>query len=294
MTIDQIQYFLAIKRYNGFSTAANELSISQSSLSKQIKALESELDVVLFDRTARSVKLTIAGEAFFIYAEQFLADYNQVIQGMKKYALSNKSTLKLGTIAVLTQYKLTSLIATFKNKYPTIDIDIFEGENDTILSMLHRSEIDFGIVRDFNLPRDLFNVTTIANDELVVVTSINHPFAKKKYISFEQLKDEKFIICTQAGVYDIFLTECNKFGFNPNIIHNINKIETILGLVSEDLGITVIVNAVLKPFNNPNVSVHAFKKPIEYNLALVTNLNAHRTKELNSFENFLIENSEKK
>ena len=293
ITIEQIQYFLAVKKYNGFSTAANELCISQSSLSKQIKALEKELDTTLFDRNSRVTSLTEAGKEFYIYALKFLDDYNNIIQVMRKHSSSKKFTLKLGTIAVLTQYGLTSTIASFKNNYPNIDINIFEDENDAILNMLIKSEIDFAIVRDFNLPRDSFDVTPLAEDELVVVTSNNHPFTKKKYISFNDLKNENFIICAKSGVFDICVKECNKLGFTPNVVHNINKIETILGLVSEGLGITLIVNNVLKPFSNSNISVHPLKNPINSNLALVSNKNAKESKEFILFKDFIIKNTVK-
>ena len=293
ITIEQIQYFLAVKKYNGFSTAANELCISQSSLSKQIKALEKELGITLFDRNSRVTSLTEAGEDFYIYALKFLDDYNNIIQAMRKHSSSKNCTLNIGTIAVLTQYGLTSTIASFKNNYSNIDINIFEDENDAILNMLIKSEIDFAIVRDFNLPRDSFDVTPLAEDELVVVTSNNHPFTKKKYISFNDLKNENFIICAKSGVFDICVKECNKLGFTPNVVHNINKIETILGLVSEGLGITLIVNNVLKPFSNSNISVHPLKNPINSNLALVSNKNAKESKEFILFKDFIIKNTVK-
>lgn len=291
ITIEQIQYFLAIKKYNGFSPAANELCISQSSLSKQIKSLEHELDTTLFDRSSRITKLTSAGEEFYIYAEKFWKDYNNIIQSMKKHSQSTKTILRLGTIAVLTQYRLTSAIASFKNKYPNIEINIFEDENDAILSMLSKGEIDIAIARDFNISRELFNVITLAKDELVVVTSNNHHFNKKKYISFSDLKNEKFIVCSKSGVYDICVKECSKLGFTPNVIHNISKIETILGLVSEGLGITLMVNNVLKTFSNSNISVHPLKIPINSDLALVTNIKSSTNKDLDIFKKFIIKNT---
>lgn len=290
ITIEQIQYFLAIKEFNGFSPAANELCISQSSLSKQIKALETELDTVLFDRTSRVTKLTSAGEDFYIHAQKFLEEYNNIIQSMKKHSLSKKSTLRLGTIAVLTQYGITSTIASFKTKYPNIDINIVEDENDAILNMLLKSEIDFAIIRDFDLPRDVLDVHHLADDELVVVTSNNHPFAKKKYLSFGDLKNEDFIIYTKSGIYDICVNECTKFNFTPNVIYSVRKIETILGLVSEGLGITIIVNNVLKPFNNPNISVHPLKNPVNSNLALVTTKDTLKSRDFSLFKDFIIKN----
>ena len=92
-------------------------------------------------------------------------------------------------------------------------------------------------------------------------------------------------------MYDICLQECNKLGFTPNVVHNINKIETILGLVSEGLGITIIVNNVLKTFKNPNISVHPLKTPINSNLALVTNINHPKSKEFDMLKEFIIKNT---
>lgn len=291
ITIEQIQYFLAVKEYNGFSNAAHELCISQSSLSKQIKSLENELDTMLFERTSRIIKLTSAGEEFVIYAQKFLEDYNNIITGMRKHSLSNKNTLNIGTIAVITQYGLTSTLAAFKNKYPQINLNIFEDENDAILNMLSNSEIDFAIARDFNLSRDLFDVEHLADDEIVVVTSSSHPFTKKDSISFADLKDESLIICSKSGVYDIYNEECRKLGFSPNVIYQISKIETILGLVSENLGITLIVNNVLKPFKDANISVHPLKETINSSLALVSNKSKTERKETKLFRDFLQKNT---
>lgn len=287
ITIEQIQYFLAIHKYNGFSLAAHELNISQSSLSKQIKALEAELDTVLFDRTTRMTSLTLAGEDFLGYAEKFLKDYNDILQGMKKHSLSKQKTLKVGTIAVLTQYGLTPVLAAFKNIYPSIDLNIVEAENDEVLNMLIQSEIDFAIVRDYNLSRDTFDVVPLASDELVVVTSAHHPFTEKEHLSFSDLRNEDLIICFKSGMYDVCMNQCNKLGFTPHIIHNISKIETILGLVSEGFGVTLIARNVLKPFNNSHIAIHPLVDTIPSNLSLVMNKNVRKYKEFTDFRNFI-------
>lgn len=293
ITIEQIQYFLAVRKYQGFSTAALELCISQSSLSKQIKALETELDTILFNRSSRNITLTAAGSDFYIYAEKFLKDYNNIIEVMKKHSISKNSSLKIGTIAVLTQYGLTSLIASFKNSHPDINLSIIEEENEAIFKMLMENEIDFAIMRDFNLPKDCLEITPIAYDELVVVTSNKHHFTKKKYITFDDLRNENFIICEKSGVYEICVKECSKAGFTPKVIHNISKIETILGLVSEGLGITLIVSNVLKPFSNPNIAVHHLKTAINSNLALVNHKDAPKYRECCEFKNFIIDSIKK-
>lgn len=152
MTIDQISYFLAIQEYKSFSTAAEELCISLSSLSKHIKSLESELDTKLFERSSRTIKLTKAGEAFVPCAQRFLSTYQDILLQMKEYSFVKEKIINIGSIAVLTQYGLTSCIAAFKENYPDISINITEEEHDAVLTLLDKKEIDLAITRDTHLP----------------------------------------------------------------------------------------------------------------------------------------------
>lgn len=288
INIEQIEYFLTVKKFQGFSKAAQELCISQSALSKQIKALEKEFDTVLFERNSRITKLTPAGEDFAVYSEILLNDYYDIIDKMKKYSIAAASSLNIGTISVISQYGLTSVIAAFKNKYPNIKLNIREDENPVIAQMLEKSEIDLTIARDINLNKNNFNIYPLADDELVVVASNKHPLSKKKYISFKDLKDENFILCTKSCMYDTCVKECKKEGFKPNVAYDVCKIETILGLVSENLGITIMANTVLKSFTNYDLSIHPLKTPISYNLVLATNKNTTKSKECNLFKDFII------
>lgn len=83
ITIEQLKYFLAVEKYKNFSVASYELCISQSSLSKQIKALENELDTILFDRTTRNITLTDTGKEFLIYAKNSIKSYDNIIHIIK-------------------------------------------------------------------------------------------------------------------------------------------------------------------------------------------------------------------
>lgn len=270
ITIEQVKYFLAINTYKSFSVAAEELNISQSSLSKQIKALETELDTTLFNRNTRMITLTESGNEFIIHAQSFLNNYENIMSSMKKYSKEKCHTINIGTIPVIAQYGITSAIASFKNKYPHININLIEGERDEIIDMLNKSEIDFAFVRDFGLNKYLFTVNTLVSDELVLVVSKNHPLAKKKYVDLEEIRDEDFILLSSASGMDTFCTEqCNAYGFSPNIIYSLNKIETILGLVSDNIGVSLLMKRVLDCFYNKNTSIILFKKTITNSLSLI-------------------------
>ena len=270
ITLDQIKYFLAIDTYKSFSLAAQELCISQSSLSKQIKALEHELDTLLFNRTTRSINLTDAGKEFLIHSKKIIEEYDNTINSMKKYSNSKHPTIKIGTIPVISQYGIISSIASFKTIYPNINIDVIEGERVDIIDMLDKGDIDFAFLRDFHIDKDKFKIHPLINDELVIITSKDHPFSNKKYINLEDTINEKFIMLSSNSGLDKFcIEECKKFNVTPNIIYSINKIETILGLVSENFGISLLMKRVISSFNKDNVSINLLKKPITNSLSLL-------------------------
>lgn len=290
ITIEQIKYFLAINKFKSFSIAAQELCISQSSLSKQIKSLEIELDTSLFNRTTRNISLSESGKEFFIHAKKLLDYYDNTLISMEKYSSKRKFTLNIGTIPVISQYKITSFIALFKNKHPNIHINIIEDERDNILDMINKSEVDFAFIRDFNLREDFFNIYPLVSDELVLITSKKHPFSNKKYINLKDAKGEDFIFLSSASGIDSFCIEqCKKHGFSPNINYSVNKIETILGLVEENFGITLLMNKSVSCFNRDKISINLLKEPVTNNLSLI-----HRKdKKLSSnevlFKDFIID-----
>ena len=189
---------------------------------------------------------------------------------MKKYSNSKHPTIKIGTIPVISQYGIISSIASFKTIYPNINIDVIEGERVDIIDMLDKGDIDFAFLRDFHIDKDKFKIHPLINDELVIITSKDHPFSNKKYINLEDTINEKFIMLSSNSGLDKFcIEECKKFNVTPNIIYSINKIETILGLVSENFGISLLMKRVISSFNKDNVSINLLKKPITNSLSLL-------------------------
>lgn len=287
ITIEQLNYFLSLCKHKNFSTASDELYISQSSLSKHIKFLEKELNTVLFNRNTRSISLTPSGEEFYIYAKNAVNEYNTLLINLRKYN-NNHIVLNISAIPVTAQYKITSAIAKFKDIYPYIDINIVEDNNYNILNKLIQSEVDFGIIRDFNLSSEMFNKIPLIDDELVVALSKDHPLSKKTSLSLFDIKNEKFILLEpNSGIYERCINEFNKHSLSINIVSTFNKIETILGLVSENLGITLLMKNVLNSFNKDNIVTIKMVPPIRANLSLIT----LKGKELSSsellFTNFL-------
>lgn len=270
MTTEQLTYFLTLNKYKSFSIAADKLCMSQSSLSKHIKALETELHTILFNRSTRHIRLTPSGQEFLKYAEKAVEDYKRILMNFTTHT-TYSTVLNIGTIPVTVQYKIISAIAEFKTLYPYIHINLLEDENHTLINKLVKSEIHLGIIRDFNLSADVFHKVPLVEEELVVVLPKNHFLADKPTLSLLDIKDEPLVLLgPNSGIYERCMNEFNKHSLPINIASTFYHIETILAFVSENLGITLLMKEVLNAFNTSHLTVIPMTPPIKASLSLVT------------------------
>ncbi|GFP77017.1 LysR family transcriptional regulator [Clostridium fungisolvens] len=287
MEIRQLKFFIKVAENKNFTLAAEELCISQSSLSKHIKTLENQLGVKLFDRSKRRVKLTEAGIELLDYANIMINTYNEMHIAMNEYKGSNRKTLTIGTIPVMTQYGIPSLVASFTKKNTDIDIAIIEGTGPEVLSSLNNSEIDLALIRTVSLSGDSYKINPLIDDDLVMIVSKNHQFAKKSSVDLGKASKENFIFLDSgAGIYDISLKACRESGFEPKVIYNYSRIETIIGIVAEGIGISLLMRKVVEFFNNKDVVMIELDKKITSTLALVAQTQKKPTEAMNKFYSY--------
>ncbi|WP_312093456.1 LysR family transcriptional regulator [Niallia sp.] len=271
MNIEDLRYLLAVSKYKSFSLAADEMCISQSSLSKHIKNLEEEFDTVFIDRKSRILALTEAGHDFIEHAIKILNDYNDMVIAMKKHSNLKKGRISLATIPVMSQYGLSPIIVSFSTAFPHIQIEMTEKENNFILEMIRNSAIDVAIMRMNYIPQGLVDTYPLVEDELVLVTSKNHHIAERKSISLEEVANEHFILLNpESGIYHTCVQECKNFQFSPKILYTNSRIETILGLVAEGVGVSLLMKKVIEPFDPSKLSIIQLNKKVASTLALVT------------------------
>lgn len=255
MQIEQLRYFITIVEYQTYLEASHVLNISQSSLSKKIISLENELDIILFDRSKRSVSLTEAGKIFYKEAKKMILTYNQMLKVIEPFTIDGRGTIRLATLPVLGQYGLFSPIQHFKQQYPNLNLTIEEMEEDIIISGLKHQVYDLGIIRKEYLNADEFDCYPVTEDELVALLPSHHPLSSQKQLSILDLKDEQFIFMNKhTGIYSICMNACEKTGFTPNVIQTA-RIETILSSVSSGETISLLMKQQLNSFNLDNVSV---------------------------------------
>jgi len=269
MEIRQIQYFLFIVKTGSFSAAADELYISQSSLSKKIIALEKELGVPLFDRSKRKVSLTEAGEVFVDHARKLDTAYKALIGDLSEFKSSTYS-FSIAAIPVLTQYGITNHIAQFREVYPNTHFTLEEIDGLNILPALEERRFDVAFTRHNFVNQEKFSSLEIRKDKLLVVVSPKNQHAKRSSISLKELSNDNFIVFDKVtDLYKLIMDECRKAGFNPTIFYSSHRKVSVFGLVGTNIGLALMPSKIYEYHKHSDVLAIPLEEDIECNIVLV-------------------------
>ena len=268
MDIKQVQYFLSVAENGSFSAAAEELYVSQSSLSKQIIALEKELGIPLFDRSKRKIALTPAGETYLKHARNIHAEYQALMADLGEH--KKNSTLSIVSIPVIAQYEITSYIAQFRDKYPAINFTLDEREASAILPALDERQYDLAIIRDNYLDTKRYSHFEIAQDHLLIIVSKLHRCATKKSVSLAELSNENFIMFDKGtSVHEIALDACHTAGFTPRIFYASLRVESVVGLVASNSGVAPIMEKIYAYHKHPDVVAIPLQETVTSNIVII-------------------------
>ncbi|MDI9857596.1 LysR family transcriptional regulator [Flectobacillus roseus] len=232
MELRQLKYFLKAKELLNFTEAAEQLNISQSTLSQQIKQLEDELDIPLFNRIGKRVTLTEAGALFADFAFQSI---NKAQDGLLMLRdLHNFQTGKI-TIGVTygLRYVLTPALIRFATQYPQIKIKVVFGTSEELIDKLNHLELDFALSFFGDIAvENHFDYQNLFCSPMTVVTAPDSALAQKEMITLEQITQYPLVLpakgyMTSKFVHDLF----EHHGLSPNIVIEINDIPTLLELV---------------------------------------------------------------
>lgn len=262
MNYNQVDYFLKIVAYGNFSRAAENLFLSQSSLSKQIKALEDELCTRLFDRSGSSCTLTESGIIFCKYVIKLKQNHTEMLESLGTYNRKGYK-IKLGAIPILSlpTYGFAVLIADFQAKYINYNVNYIEKDQQSICHLLDKQEMDFVIIRTNGIDENKYNVLNLCTDDFVLLCANEHPLAKKKSVALAELKNEKFLLLEQKSqIYNICISALRAANINPQIIYVNTRHNIILEMVAKNLGITLMPKNIIFGYENVLTSIEIQEK----------------------------------
>lgn len=263
MTSTQIMYFLAVVKYKTFTLAAEELYISQSSLSKQIKSLEQELGYSLFNREGKENTLTDAGKLFLEYSEKFSKDYSLLLARLGELSQrSSKKALTLGVLPAVSEYNIHNDLALFQTliSSSSIYINLLEGMQEHILNQLHSGKIDSVIIRTDGLDLTNYECVPVLEEELVVIYSEKlADLNQKEYVTIPDLVGYPLITFEVSSALHQTTKQLFKAqGMHPHFLYLYNKHEQILSMVNANFGISIMPINLVSIADYPNIRMAHF------------------------------------
>ena len=240
MELRQLRYFIKVAERLSVSEAAKDLCITQSTLSQQIRQLENELGVQLFDRTSRCVKLTEIGVEMLPYAAKTVQDAEVCVDH-----ISDIQNLKAGVLRVGVSYSFGSMLATvlakFMKLYPGVKLDIHYKKTDHVMERLCNRQIDLALA--FKPERVYPNLEskTLFKRKLSAIVNRYHPLANKKTVSLKDLLPFDMVLVTHGmQARDLFEAILSKTDITYHVRAVLNTVPAILQLVRNSQFVTVL------------------------------------------------------
>lgn len=247
MELRHLFAFLAVAEELHFGRAAKRLQMAQPPLSQQIRRLEKELGVQLFERNTRSVRLTSAGESFLQPVRTVIDDLDTAVRAAKAAGRGEYGRVSIGFAGASSHATLPRLTRAVRAAHPGIEL-VMTGQTyaNVALARVADGSLDLGFVR---LPVTQPGVTyrVIDEEELVCALPSDHPLVARDIVPIEVLAGEPFVSFpanTGSTVRDAMVGACEAAGFNPRVVQEAPDSYTILALVAAGVGVTLTVTSV--------------------------------------------------
>jgi DNA-binding transcriptional LysR family regulator len=245
LELRHIRYFLAVAETLNFRRAAERLHISQPPLSTQIRLLEEELGVQLFDRSAQGTFLTPAGVVFQQRSYQILASVDAAVDDARQAADAKIGNLRVGWTASADFISfLPQAISQFRTGHPRVSITLTEMSSFPQIDAVGEGHLDIGIARKPEKPlSEIFELDEIWRDRLVLAVGRDSRIATLQSVRIEDLRDETFVAYLSdsgIGINYVLKDMCRRRGFEPRIEQEASATSMILGLVAAGVGIGLV------------------------------------------------------
>jgi DNA-binding transcriptional LysR family regulator len=248
MELRHLRYFVGVAHHLNYSEASRRLHVAQPAISQTILDLEEELGVKLLFRTKRTVQLTAAGSAFLHEAEQILTHAKEAGQIARRAAGGETGSLGVGFFGTASSPFLPSLVQSYRQKFPDVQLQLYEMTPDQQLAAFDDGRIDLGFSR--KVPPDRraeFEEENVYTDELGVALSSIHRLAGQKVVRLRSLAGEPFVQFHRKGartLFDEVIAVCRRAGFSPRIVNEPDFMATVLTLVESGLCVSLVPRCV--------------------------------------------------
>ncbi len=232
MKLLQMRYFQTVCQYGSITRAAEELFVSQPTISFCIKELEDEFGVKLFHRRHNRLQLTVEGAFFQDKVNYILQSVDALATQMKDMG-NNHNHVKIAVPAMISTFLFPQMFNAYKSLYPGVELEMLETGSLQTRKLVDANSVDLGITILDNVVSDTYNMLPLVDTELVFCVSKNHPLANREKISFKELADERIILFKADSYQNIFIKRAfSEVGVTPNILLYSSQLYTIKQFLS--------------------------------------------------------------
>jgi DNA-binding transcriptional LysR family regulator len=264
MDLRHLRYFVAVADHGSFSHAAEQLGIAQPPLSQQIKHLEEELGVRLFQRLARGVRPTEIGAGLVEQARDILALQNQFVASAAGLARGERGHVRVGIAGAVALVPIIPVsIRRFREARPLVTVSLEETNTTALCKALNDRTLDVAIVRPPVPEGRGLTIQRLLEQRTLIALPSRHKLANYKTLRLSMVADEPLIIFPRnlgPGFHDAILSACQSAGFTPRIGQEAPHIAAMVPMVAAGFGVSIVPNS-LEQIHASGVSFHQIDGP---------------------------------
>ena len=272
MELRHLKYFLAVAEELNFTKASEKLFISQPPLSRQIIELEEEIQARLFIRNNKKVELTEAGKYFEKEVKEIFQNLERISIKTKKIAENISGEFRIAYISSIYAEVISELIKHLKEQFPYVNFKLFEVSTTKQIAALEQGKIELGIIRSPIKSPKIKSQLWFQDGFSVVYNKSCIQINSEKEIP--NLKDETFVFFNKdyaPHYHEILLELCAFYGFTPKVVHESNNINSIVQLIKNGLGISIVPSNIARNNQDPEIGFIELKKVNLYtDVSLIT------------------------
>lgn len=271
MEIRHLECFVAVAHSESFTKAAEEIHVSQPSISKMIKEIETQVGTELFYRDTKHVELTDAGRAFLEQAQQIVALFQNLNHGLDEKMEEQGGKIRIGFPPITSVTIFSHVLGVFKQEHPNVEIYLFEYGSKEIEKGIQEGELDIGIVSTPVTNADLYDMFWLTRDSLQLVLHPEHRLVRSPDVKISDLADEFFVLYRRDyRLYDQIIGRCNAEGFRPKIIFETSQLEFMIQIIAANMGIAFLPSRVCRQLDRSHVVARPLNdRPIYLQLGVI-------------------------
>ncbi|PHK49418.1 cidABC operon transcriptional activator CidR [Staphylococcus edaphicus] len=269
MEIKQMKYFVEVVKNGGMTQASEHLYIAQSTISKNIKSIEDEFNITLFDRRKKHITLTDIGQIFYDKCVEALAILDDLSLEMDDVSNLERGHIRLGVSAIMDVRLFTESLNKFHSIYPNVTYEVIEGGGKAVELYLNNDEIDVGITT-LPVDDDLYHAVPLYKEKLLLVVDKQSEYAKQSSVHLGDLKREHFIMFhNDYYIKDQIIESCRKVGFHPKTVAKMAQITFIENMIVDGIGVSILPESIVGILNEDVVGIEIADADVDWNLGII-------------------------